>query len=530
MGGNEVVIVQILAVVLILFFCFVTYMNTKTWRATHVTFLFLVFGAALAFSVYTSLILKTRKAWQKITAELIAREGKAEVSAANSMYGTPEAPGLVAWREAVRRQLIDRGRVWRDCAVVGVQKQDPEAGSENATVVVNLRTAPEGDPGTKGDFSKMSQNTIVYAFNDVNREVPHSAYMYMGEFTASAVTETSITLTSTSPMTPFDQAVIGDNQRWVLYERMPADDQNVFSHPADTFHVDLAGNPLAVQPGDLLKVEYFNEGGTLLKDPQAHQKVFQEVLWEYQRDGMTEEEVDADRAAKGQEPLSEEDKRERLFAEVQFLQDYPDLEVDAGQATPPDAGNSELFDRTGKALDPRLQRGGKLSFEKGKSAVMILFGARDREGNLQEKGARELQEEGVLNIVRTIYRRPLNDYAYAFRHIYLRKTQILESLALVNKEIAVVQAETAAAEKNTMARQVEKTKLLEDQTKLAEEQQKIAKYAENLEAAYRGVRSDLSRLYRENAALHDRILAASEELTREIEARGGTSTPTVLER
>jgi hypothetical protein len=193
-------------------------------------------------------------------------------------------------------------------------------------------------------------------------------------------------------------------------------------------------------------------------------------------------------------------------------------------------GNSELFNRAGKALDPRLQRGGKVSFEKGKSAVMILYGARNRDGSIAEsdKGARELQEQGVLNIVRTIYRRPLNDYAYAFRHLYLRKTQILESLALVNKEIGVVAAETAAAEKNTAQRNMEKMKLLEDQTKLAEERQKIAKYAEDLEAAYRGVRSELSRLYRENAALHDRILAANEELTREIESRGGT--PTALER
>jgi hypothetical protein len=529
MGGNEVVIVQILAVVLILFFCFVTYMNTKTWRATHVTFLFLVFGAALAFSVYASLILKTRKAWQKISGELELREEKATANVKNSMYGTDADPGLAAWREAVRRELIDRGRVWRDCAVVGVQKQEPEAGSENATVVVNLRTAPENDPGTKADYTKMAQNTIVYAFSDIsNPAPPHSAYMYMGEFNATAVTDTSITLTSTSPLTPFDQAVIGDRQTWILYERMPADDYKTFSRAASTFHVDLTGKPMAVQPSDLLKVEGFNEGGTLLKDPQAHQKIFQEVLWEYQRDGMTEEQVDADRAAKMQEPLSEDVKRERLFAEVKFLKDHNDVEVDAGQAAPPDAGNSELFDSTGKALDPRLQRGSKISFKTGETAEMILNGARDREGVLLEKGAKELQDEGVLNIVRTIYRRPLNDYAYAFRHIYLRKTQVLESLALVNKEIAVVAAETAAAEKNTLQRQMEKTKLLEDQTKLTEERQKIAKYAEDLEASYRGVRAELSRLYRENAALHDQILAANEELTREIESRSGT--PTALER
>jgi len=529
MGGNEAVIVQILAVVLILFFCFVTYMNTKTWRATHVTFLFLVFGAALAFSVYASLNLKTRKAWQKINVELEKRQDKAVISVKESMYGTSkDNPGLAAWREAVRRELIDRGRVWRDCAVTGIQKQPPEAGSENATVVVNVRTAPENDPGTKADYSKMAQNTVVYAFSDTNPAPPHTAYMYMGEFTASAVTDTGITLTSTSPMTPFDQAVIRDKQTWILYERMPADDYQVFSHPADTFHVDATGKPLAVQPSDLLKVENFNEGGTLLKDPQAHQKIFQEVLWEYQRDGMTEEQVDADRAAKMQEPLSEDVKRERLFADVKFLKDVPDIEVDAGQATPPDAGNADLFDSTGKALDPRLQRGSKISFKQGQTAIMILNGARDSEGVLLEKGAKELQDEGVLNIERTIYRRPLNDYAYAFRHIYHRKNQLLESLALVNKEIAVVTAETAAAEKNTMQRQMEKTKLLEDQTKLAQERQKIGKYAQDLEASYRGVRAELSRLYRENAALHDQILAANEELTREIEARTGS--PTALER
>jgi hypothetical protein len=529
MGGNEVVIVQILAVVLILFFCFVTYMNTKTWRATHVTFMFLVFAAAIAFSVYASLNLKTRKAWQKITRELEEREDKAAVSVKNSMYGTDDAnPGLAAWREAVRRELIGRGRVWRDCAVVGVQKQPPAAGGENGTVVVNLRTAPEGDPGGKGDYSKMPPNTIVYAFSDINPAAPHTAYMYMGEFSSTAVTDTSITLTSTSPMTPFDQAVIGDKQVWILYERMPTDDYEVFSHPADTFHIDKDGKPLAVQPSDLLKVESFNEGGTLLKDPQAHQKIFQETLWEYQRDGMTEEQVDADRAAKMQEPLSEDVKRERLFAEVKFLKDFPDVEVDAGQATPPDAGNADLFDSAGKALDPRLQRGSKISFKTGQTAIMILNGARDREGGLLEKGAKELQADGVLEITRTIYHRPLNDYAYAFRHIYLRKNQLLESLALVNKEIALVTAETAAAEKNTMQRQMEKTRLLDDQTKLADESQKIAQYAAELEASYRGVRAELSRLYRENAALHDQILAASEELTREIEARTGS--PTALER
>lgn len=525
MGGNEVVIVQILAVVLILFFCFVTYMNTKTWRATHVTFLFLVFGAGLAFSVYASLILKTRQAWQKKTVELEQREDKAAINVKETLYGKhgdTENPGLMAWREEVRRSLVDRGRVWRDTAVVSVERQAPVAGGENASVVVTLRTAPAADPIANFDYSKMAQGTVVYAFSDLNPAAPHSSYMYMGEFTATAVANDSITLTSLTPLTPFDQNVIGDMQTWVLYERMPADSQEVFSVSAEQANVFRT----AVQPSDLLKVENFDEGGTLLNDPQAHQKLFQETLWEYERDGMTEEEMEAHRAAKGQEPLSEEIKQERMFAQVKFLKDYK-VDVDAGQAAPPDSGNSDVFDSTGKALDPRLQRGSAIEFKAGATAVMFLNGFRDKDGAVVEKGARELQDEGVLNIDRTIYRRPLNDYAYAFRHIQARKDQLLESLALVNKEIAIVTAEIAAAEKNTMARQVEKTKLQEDQTKLAEETAKISKYAADLEASYRGVRSELSRLYRENAALHERILAANEELTREIEGR---ATPTALER
>jgi len=525
MGGNEVVIVQILAVVLILFFCFVTYMNTKTWRATQVTFLFLVFGAAMVFSVYSSLILKTRKAWQKVTEDLDKRVGEEKVKANEALYGKrrPEVvPGVAAWREAIKRTLLDRGRVWRDLAMTSATPQAPEEGSDNATVVIQLRTSPADDRGEKRDWTKMAPDTVVYAFKDMDAAAaPHSFYLYLGEYRATATTETSITLTSTSPMTPFDQGALNGNQPWILYERMPADSQEVFKHEADHFQP-------AVKPGEVLNVAAFNEGGILLKDPELHKKLFQETLWEYERDGMTEQEVDADRAAKGQVPLTEREKQERLFAKVKFLKEHS-FHVDAPQAAVPDAGNTDVFDTTGQALDPRLRRKaeskGEVKFEPGKEAEIIYNGSRDKDGVIIEKGARELAEEGVLEISSVIYRRPLNDYTYAFRHIYARHLQITEAIKLVDKELAVVAAEIAAAEKNNKARQEEQGKLADDKTKLAAELQKIKKYADDLDASYRGVRSELSRLYRENAALRDRIVAANEKLTREIESR-----PTSLER
>ena len=504
MGGNEVVIVQILAVVLILFFCFVTYMNTKTWRATHVTFLFLVFGAAIAFSVYASLIAKTRKAWQKAVAQLEKQHEAEKVKVHEINYGSSDKPqtqpGLAAHRAAIQRTIIDRGRVWRDLGFKGAEAQPPAEGSENATVVVNLRTAPADDRGEKADWTKMAKDTIVYAFKDLNPALPHTSYLYVGEFNATDTTETSITLTSTSPLTPGDRGLVNGNQPWILYERMPADSQAVFSHDATQFEA-------AIKPSDVFKDA-------------------DDILWEYERDGMTLEEVNKHRVDHMQLELSPIERQERMFAEVKFLKDHK-FAVDAGQAVPPDVGNADFFDSTGKALDPRLRRGGELSFKAGDTSELIYTGARDKDGQLLEKGAQELEEDGVLEVSRTIYRRPLNDYAYAFRHIAARSNQVSESLALVNKELAVVAAEEKAATESFKYRQDEKTKLLEDQTKLLAEKAKITKYAADLDASYRGVRSELSRLFKENAALHDSIIAANEKLTREIEARSST---TALER
>jgi uncharacterized protein YlxW (UPF0749 family) len=147
---------------------------------------------------------------------------------------------------------------------------------------------------------------------------------------------------------------------------------------------------------------------------------------------------------------------------------------------------------------------------------------------VMERGAEELQRDGIVEILQTVYRRPLHDYAYEFAHIAARKDQLLASIRHVEFETAVVKAQEENATKNTEARRQEKAKLAEDQSKVQQESQRIAKYADDLEASYKSARSELSRLYRENAALHARIVAANEQLTREIEA--GEATPTALGR
>jgi hypothetical protein len=508
MGNNAGLIVQILAVVLILFMCFVTYMNTKTWRATHVTFLFLVFGAAIVFSVYASLILKTRTEWLKkvdaLEKDLATKTGDSE----KLLHGDRNLPKNTLGVRDVRHQLdltiLDRGRVWRDCIFQSAERGEIDPNTKEATVTVKLSTVPPGNVGERVEPNHMQQDTVVYAFKHQNPNEPLTAarYIYIGEFKASAVTDESITLTSASPMTELDQDLAGGgNQPWILYERMPTDSHDVFKG----------------REAELLRQEDFSS-------PEAYQA----TLREYLRDGMTLEEMKADRQKHNEPELTPEQLQSRMFANVKFLKPYT-FKVDAAEARTAAAGGAEPFDSTGQALDPRLRRGEDVSYKEGDVLEEInLYGLTDENGVVIERGAEDLQKEGIVTIEKTIYRRPLHDYAYEFAHMRARMNQIRDSLRLVNYEIGVVQAEIAAAEKNTMARQEEKTKLVADQTKLADETAKVTAYSEKLEAAYRTTRAELTRLYKENAALHSRIYAANEQLTRQIEAR--ETAPTALEQ
>lgn len=522
---NSGLIVQILAVVLILFLCFVTYMNTKTWRATHVTFLFLVFGASLAFAVYASLILKTRKAWlqkvETLTADLETKSKEADVK----LNGQPVVPkakldefGLRDYKSALHREIIDRGRVWRGLIFQGAELAEEDALTKDAIVNVKLTNIPPGNQGERVPSHNLPQDAVVYAFKDKNPNVPHTHYVYVGEFKASAVAENTITLTSTTPVSELDQGLARGNEPWILYERMPPDSQHVFTNVEPLLGTNE--QPFKVTPADVLKpVDFVNEAARMA------------ALREYLRDGMTLEQVIEDRKKNNEPELTPEQLQARMFANVKFLKPYS-LKVDAGgpmDGRSPASGNVEAFDASGQALEPRLRRGepGTVDFKEGDTAQMILYGFTDANGMVIERGAEDLQKEGIVEIESTVYRRPLHDYAYEFAHMRARMNQIRDSLRLVNYEIGVVAEEERLANANAKQRSEEKTRLLADQTKVQEEKDKLAKYAGELEAAYRATRAELSRLYRENASLHERIVAANDELTREIESRETTPTAAV---
>ena len=83
------IVFQILLGALAIFFIFVTYMNTKTWRWPHVTMTFFVFVASIVFLVYAALTLKTRGAWIKLHDETAAKVATAETELELKVRGKP---------------------------------------------------------------------------------------------------------------------------------------------------------------------------------------------------------------------------------------------------------------------------------------------------------------------------------------------------------------------------------------------------------------------------------------------------------
>ncbi|MCI0361079.1 MAG: hypothetical protein L0211_21580, partial [Planctomycetaceae bacterium] len=232
------IIFQILLALVALFFIFLTYMNTKTWRWLHVTMTFLVFVAVIPFGVYAALTLKTREAWIKKHDQLEAdlKKTKEEVELANrGPIGDVQqtAESVANLKGQVTRTILDRGRVWRDGITITGQPQ-------GLTLTLNMAGAPPADPAAAAPVARkhnISEKTVLFAFALAeNPEFPGVAVpaFYIGEFTVTGVAAGTISIVPTLPLAQ-DQGQVATNPQtqWVLYEVMPSDDHLWFKNPAN---------------------------------------------------------------------------------------------------------------------------------------------------------------------------------------------------------------------------------------------------------------------------------------------------------
>lgn len=486
MGDNNATIVLILLVVVGLFFIFATYMNTKTWRALHVTFLFLAFIAANVFLVLAAANMKARAAWLKVEEELVKQQAKLKDEVELKKSGDRKIPkDVLGWRdyrEMVHRAVLDRGRVWRKLTAAEAP-QIATPGASDSEVKVTLNVGAGVLEGQAPKPHNMTERTVVYAFKDLSTPEA-SKYIYLGEFFAAAVTETSISLTSTMPLTSGEQGLIAGAQPWILYETMPRDSQQAYN----------------VDPQVTL--------ANLFTDAQL-----QSVLADYQRDGK---------------PAEANDPPENVYAKVKFLKDYK-YTVDAPEGRSPvgQDSRSDIFDTQGQALIPSLQRGKEVEFKTGATAE-LLYSGKDSKGDVQIPGAEQLAEQGIVEVVEKVYRRKLNDYSYEFRHIWARKRQIVASLHTLEYELNRVTKEIATTEANIKLQKDRITKLESDKTRVVDEKQKITTYANQLEKVFQNAKQQFNSLIVRNNALHEEILSTTKRLLTDVNRR--TATPASVNR
>jgi hypothetical protein len=474
------IVYQIGGALLALFFIFLTYMSTKTWRWLHVTAMFLVFVASAAFCVYAAMTLKTRAAWTKLTDNLEKQVATVEDELARTTRGDPndieiKAPSVFSVREELGRTIIDRGRVWRGC-------QPAIRGG-----VIMVQTSPPPDPNNPNPAPPKKNNiqpkTILHVFREVptgegNPVVPAA---YIGEFRVTQATDNVVQLEPTMPLSPEQQASgTAAGSTWALYEVCPVDG-----------HEWIAGDEK--QRTDPL-VFAARTGA-----PQMSQATGQKMVQPFVRDGG---------------PAQDNDPPENVWYEVKFTKEY-EVSVDAPVVNSLDA---EPFNTEGQAVLERLRRhggtpeeGGKVKFGPGEGQIHTAV--------LDQQTAQKLIDDGYCTLEKKIYRRSLMDFEREFHSINERITELNDRMRQLSLDKKAMDDSTAKAEQQRALVEELKTKAGEDLAKAKYELAELTKYEQALSTRLAAVQNELSQLYLSNKAIAQELAKLTADLTEQIDRR-----------
>jgi len=475
------IIFQILLALVALFFIFLTYMNTKTWRWIHVTMTFLVFVAVIPFGVYAALTLKTREAWVKKHDQLEAdlEKTRAEVELANRgpiSDVKQEAESVANLKGQVGRTILDRGRVWRDGITLAA---DPGPGG----ITLNMSGQPPADPAAAAAppparKHNIAEKTILFAFAQGENQgfpgIPVPA-AYLGEFTVTAVAESTITIVPTMPLAGDQMQIIQNRQvQWILYEVMPGDGHEWL--PTAKAEIEKL---IPIQTTGLQQAQY------------------DKFIAQFTRDGQKADEVN--------------DPPENIWIKVKFTKPHS-IEVDAPVELTLDRLNIP-FDSQGRAMLHRLRRAGSAA-ELGKTDF-----AAGEEAVFDKQSADKLIADGVATLVEAVYRRTLVDFDTKFRLVYARYAELTTRIAALMKDIQAVQASKDRADAQATLVEDYKAKLTDDLAKVRFEYDEVKKYRESLDSRVAQVRAELSQLYVSNRKLSAELTELDAQMTKEIERR-----------
>lgn len=474
---------QILGVLLAIFFIVTLVLGAKTWKWFHITFAFFVFCAAGTFAAYAAMSLATRTNWSKAVKALEADNDRLEKQVVALRNGDIEKPDDGASNvrnltKELNKLYLHRGRVWRNCTLAEINAQQARL-----KFVTQAPAAPAADAAAAAPDAgpnRIEAKAILYLFKDQTvdnvfrpgeqRVVPA---IFVGEVTAVEVTDGDVTVTPTLPLDRWQAShLVADGVTWTIYEMMPID-----SHEA------LGGlneaQLQAVMPNNL----------------QLPAPVYQELVQRFVRDGQV--------------PL-ESDPAEHRWVRVKFLAKHS---VTVDSPTTQVERDSKYFDDQGQALLANLRAGKAIEFEKGQEAVF------------HQQRADELISSGVCEKIADVYRRPLNDFAQHFHEISQRVAYLEDRIKEVQRQTAVL---VEAKEKVTAQidyRTKEKAKLEQDLAKFREEQSRITAYRKRIEAVIEVTNSRVAEAEKQCLELAEQLAENQRRMAEEIDKRTLPSAP-----
>lgn len=486
---SNAIVYQVVGGLLILFYFYLVYMFTKTWRWLHVTAMFFVFVATIFLAVYAAISVRTHMAWKEVVTKQRAQIERLEAENEQLIYGdlttvTQTGPTLNDLTAELGRVILDRGRVWRNCV--------PSAPS-GGTISLATAAAPAAE-GEAPAPNRLQPDMVLYAFleaatpEDYGLKQAKVPVFYFGEFTVTAATDTTVTLRPTLPIPPsVTSRMSAAGSTWVLYETMPGDGHNYFA-------VDPRGKPDWNQDADVAPI--FGE-----MDPEQIARLFRPhegsvpaaaldaLKAEYARDGKR---------------AGDNDPPENVWVKLRFLQDH---EVDVDSDAELGAVDETYFDDRGMATVARVKRGGKAEIKKDDVGVFL------RDSQLTQS----LINDGIAELIEPIFVRKLVNYEAALRELAQQRSRQEKSIRQTERDN---QALTEANERllaQIEARTEERSKLQTDQEGVQTEQARIDAFSGEMRELWKNKRTELSRIYRENHQLLARLMEIEKELTRAID-------------
>ena len=322
-------------------------LSSKQWHWLNITFLILTFVAGVAASAGMSAAYKLRtdgmkevKRWEDQLAKNKADAELAVYGSQNSISYDPTC--LRGINQMLNRELHGRGRVW-------------PAGQ--VTITGSNRTFTFSVPREEAMKNNPMRGITLYAFQD--QPVADTTYpvTFIGSFIVEKETATQVELKDIFVAAP--ELFAQPQGTWSLFEKMPADRRDAFKKVAYGDKPDFLGDNFDLNLYREALMTTYLPAAKFGLDPASAE--YEALIDRYAFDGMKLGDItnwindQQNRQNVRFEPVPEE-----VFVEFRFDKKVTgEFEVDA----PGNLRSSGRFSN-GRAVDPALQAGEKLGFDK----------------------------------------------------------------------------------------------------------------------------------------------------------------------